>query len=89
MMVFERNQISKYSEYQKLRAAGVPVRNDTNPKLMHNKVMIVDELIVLTGSFNWSKSAEENNNENLIVIKSEYVADIYEDEFEKIWTQSQ
>jgi len=87
-IVFERDQVTKYSEYQKLKAAGVPVRNDTNPGLMHNKVMIIDGKIVLTGSFNWSVSAERRNNENLIVIRSIYVARVYEEEFDKIWNNS-
>ena len=87
-IVFERDQVTKYSEYQKLKAAGVPVRNDTNPGLMHNKVMIIDGKIVLTGSFNWSVSAEKKNNENLIVIRSLYVARVYEEEFDKIWNNS-
>ena len=87
-IVFERDQVTKYSEYQKLKAAGVPVRNDTNPRLMHNKVMIIDGKIVLTGSFNWSAGAERRNNENLIVIRSIYVARVYEEEFDKIWSNS-
>ena len=88
MVVFEKSQISQYSEYQTLRAAAVPVRNDTNSKLMHHKVMIVDDMIVLTGSFNWSKSAQEYNNENLIIIQSTYIAAIYEEEFQETWTES-
>jgi len=87
-VVFETEQVTRYSEYQGLRAAGVPVRNDTNSDLMHNKVMIVDGLIVLTGSFNWSTSGEESNNENLIVINSTYIAGIYEEEFREIWNES-
>ena len=87
-VVFERNQITRYSEYQKLRAAGIPVRNDTNPGYMHDKVMIIDGVIVLTGSFNWSMHAEKVNNENLIIIKSLYVASVYEEEFHRIWNSS-
>jgi len=87
-VVFERDQIKKYSEYQKLKAAEVSVRNDTNPKLMHDKVMIIDGIIVITGSYNYSASAENYNNENMIIILSDYIAGIYEKEFEKIWSQS-
>jgi phosphatidylserine/phosphatidylglycerophosphate/cardiolipin synthase-like enzyme len=87
-VVFEETQISQYSEYQTLRVAGIAVRNDTNPYLMHDKVMIIDGVIVLTGSFNWSDSAENSNNENLIVISGTYVARIYEEEFQKIWNKS-
>lgn len=87
-IVFEKSQVSKYSEYFKLKAAGIEVRNDTNPKLMHHKVMIIDQIIILTGSYNWSYSAENKNNENLIIIKSKQIALIYEEEFQKIWSQS-
>lgn len=88
MIVFEKGQISKYSEYQMLKDAGVEVRNDTNPKLMHNKIMIIDNVIVVTGSYNWSRNAEEYNNENILIIRSTHVAAIYEEEFEKIWNES-
>lgn len=87
-VIFEKSQISQYSEYYRLKSAGVMVRVDTNPHLMHHKVMIVDGIVVLTGSFNWSASAENENNENLIVIKSKAIAEVYEAEFKKIWSQS-
>jgi len=86
-VVFERSQISQYSEYRKLSEYGIQVRNDTNSRFMHNKVMIVDGIIVLTGSFNWSTNAQENNNENLIVVKSTEDAERYEEEFTKIWNE--
>jgi len=87
-VVFEKGQISQYSEYQRLADASVSVRNDTNPDYMHDKVMIVDGAFVLTGSFNWSANAQENNNENLIVLEGEDIASAYEVVFQKIWTQS-
>jgi len=87
-VVFEEGQITKYSEYQKLKAAGVSVRNDTNPKLMHDKVMIIDGIIVVTGSYNYSANAENYNNENMIIILSDYIADMYEREFEKYGTKA-
>lgn len=87
-VVFERNQINRWSEYWRLREEGVPVRNDTNPKLMHNKVMIIDGEIVFTGSYNWSMNAEKYNNENLIIIRSRKIAEIFERKFEEIWSES-
>lgn len=87
-VVFEKSQISQYSEYQKLRDAGIEVRNDTNSKLMHNKVMVVDGNVVLTGSFNWSSNAQNYNDENLIVVRSSPVANSYEIEFQMIWDES-
>ena len=90
-VVFEESEIKTTtgSEYQKLKAAGISVRNDTNSDLMHDKVMVVDGYIVITGSFNWSENAEENNNENLIEVNSTYYGGIYESEFVKIWNQSE
>ena len=87
-VVFEESQITDYSEYWKLKNNGIDVRNNTNSKLMHDKVMIVDGTVVLTGSFNWSTSAEENNNENLIVIYGNDTASLYQNEFWKIWNTS-
>lgn len=87
-VVFEKGQISQYSEYGALRAAGVPVRNDTNSALMHHKVAIVDGYVVLIGSYNWSSSAENRNNENLLVIRDPLLAERFEAEFQKIWSES-
>lgn len=84
-VVFEKGQISQYSQYFRLANAGISVRNDTNPDYMHNKVAIIDGIIVLTGSYNWSSSAENSNNENLIIIKSVDVAREYENVFIRIW----
>lgn len=85
-VVFEKQQVSQYSEYFRLAAAGVPVRNDTNPNLMHTKVAIIDGYIVLVGSFNWSAAADNDNNEVLLVIKSADLATSLEREFQRIWT---
>jgi phosphatidylserine/phosphatidylglycerophosphate/cardiolipin synthase-like enzyme len=86
-VLFEQEENKQYSEYQKLKNAGIPVRNDTNSHLMHDKVMIIDGTIILTGSFNYSAAAEEDNNENLLVIKSAMIAAEYEEEFTEIWNQ--
>ncbi|MGQ9515295.1 MAG: phospholipase D-like domain-containing protein [Thermoproteota archaeon] len=85
-IVFERSQNNKYSEYFRLEDAGVQVRNDTNPALMHHKVAIIDGSIILIGSFNWSTSAEEENNENLLIIRNEAWVQVFELEFQRIWS---
>ena len=76
------------SEYPRLLGAGVEVRLDANPGLMHHKFMVIDGEIVVTGSYNWSAAAEERNDENLVVIRDKGVAGAYEREFERIWSQS-
>lgn len=88
LIIFEKEQISKYSEDIKLKNAGIIVRYDNNPALMHNKVMIIDSKVVLTGSFNWSAQAEDKNNENLLIIIDNEIAELYEKEFQEIWNES-
>jgi phosphatidylserine/phosphatidylglycerophosphate/cardiolipin synthase-like enzyme len=85
-IVFEKQQVSQYSEYFRLAAAGIQVRNDTNPNLMHHKVAIIDGHIILIGSFNWSAAGEDDNNEDLLVIRSADLAATLEREFQRIWT---
>ena len=51
---------------------------------MHEKTIIIDDQIVITGSFNFSNSAEHNNNENTLIIKSDEIAGTYNKEYEKL-----
>ena len=53
------------------------LRNDSRHAIAHNKVMIIDGATVLTGSFNFTKAAEENNAENLLVIRDSELAAKY------------
>ena len=86
-VVIERdNAFGSGSEYLVLRNAGVDVRLDNNPDLMHHKFMIVDGEVVLTGSYNWSTAAEERNDENYVVIADSDVAALYVKEFFRIWS---
>lgn len=61
----------------RLALGGVPVLVDTVPGLMHNKIMIVDDATVVTGSFNYTWSAEHRNAENLLVIHDPALAAEY------------
>jgi phosphatidylserine/phosphatidylglycerophosphate/cardiolipin synthase-like enzyme len=61
----------------RLASGGVPVLVDTVPGLMHNKVMILDDATVVTGSFNYTWSAEHRNAENLLVIHDPALAAEY------------
>ncbi len=83
-IVLEKDQISQYSEFDKLVNAGIDARIDTNPSSMHNKFAIIDSEIVVTGSFNWSKNADTRNDENLLILKSKELSVQYELEFQEI-----
>jgi len=73
------------AELGTLFCAGVPVRLDGNPQFMHNKIIIVDERYVVTGSLNFSTSAEESNDENVIIIDNPEIAKLYMDDFGRVW----
>ncbi len=61
---------------------------DGNRYTMHHKVLIVDAETVVTGSYNFSATAEEKNDENVFIVHSCDVAGRYMDEFAKIWRQA-
>jgi phosphatidylserine/phosphatidylglycerophosphate/cardiolipin synthase-like enzyme len=63
------NQTNKYSAATFLANAGIPVLIDAEHAIAHNKIIVIDDSTVLTGSFNFSKAAEEKNAENLLVLK--------------------
>lgn len=56
-------------EYPKLKAAGLDVRLDGNPSFMHHKVIVLDADTVITGSFNFSASADGTNDENVVIVR--------------------
>ena len=72
-------------EYQRFRDHGLQVLLDGHPEKMHHKVIIIDGEIVVTGSYNLTRSAEINNDENTLVIHDQEIAEIYLGEFEWIF----
>jgi phosphatidylserine/phosphatidylglycerophosphate/cardiolipin synthase-like enzyme len=85
--VMEESQVESNtgSEYDRFRQAGLDVRLDGNPRNMHHKVIILDGKTVVTGSYNFSNSAENVNDENLLVFHDPQIADQYVVEFERIF----
>ena len=63
------NETEKYSAATFLVHAGIQTLIDDQHAIAHNKVMVIDSATMLTGSFNFTKAAEEKNAENLLVIK--------------------
>lgn len=59
----------KYTAATFLNNVGIPVLIDDSHKIAHNKIIIIDRSTLITGSFNFSKSAEHQNAENLLVLK--------------------
>jgi phosphatidylserine/phosphatidylglycerophosphate/cardiolipin synthase-like enzyme len=67
----------KYSEADFLMHNEIPTLIDAQHAIAHNKIMILDGYIILTGSFNFTKAAEEKNAENLLVINDPVLARAY------------
>lgn len=71
------NKTDRYSSATFLKNNDIPVWIDGKHKIAHNKIILVDDEIVITGSFNFSKAAEESNAENLLIIKEKSVVKRY------------
>lgn len=70
-------QPGKYSTITSLVIAGIPTWIDAKHSIAHNKIMIIDGKEVITGSFNFTKNAEEDNAENLLIIHDPALAARY------------
>ena len=89
------------SDVVKLDKAGVPVLTDRSACHMHNKFVVIDDTMVITGSFNWTRSAVVGNQENLLMLEGAAgksrafggrrveLARLFADHFDKMWTQYQ
>lgn len=74
------------SQVGHFRMNGIQVRQNEQPHLMHHKFLIIDNWILITGSFNWTRQAIVGNNENLIVTAHPKLVPVYQSEFEKLWS---
>ncbi len=72
-----------------LLAAGIDVRSDGKHAIQHNKVMLIDDDIVITGSYNFTNSAEKRNAENIMIVRSAYAAKRYADNWKTHWDHSE
>jgi len=75
-------------EFQRLNDYGLDVYLDVHPEKLHHKVIIIDSKIVITGSYNLTRSAEVRNDENTLIIHNEEIAEIYLGEFGWIYTEA-
>jgi phosphatidylserine/phosphatidylglycerophosphate/cardiolipin synthase-like enzyme len=88
--VFDQDQYHSNAgtEYDTLHSAGIDVWLDGNPRLMHHKVIIIDQKVVITGSYNFSNNAEYYNDENTLIIHNQDIAAQYTKEFQQIYDLS-
>jgi cardiolipin hydrolase len=76
---------NQYADDEWIEQEGIEVRRDKAGGLMHNKFCVIDDLIVYTGSYNHTKNATLNNDENYIIVKDIGIAHIFETQFQKLW----
>ena len=83
----DKSQIeSSYSVSRLLVQRGIKVRISSNNYIMHNKFAIIDNRLILTGSYNWTFSANNRNDENLMVIDDPEIIEIFQNQFVNLWT---
>ena len=73
------------SDIQSLAREGIAIKMDNTPNHMHNKFMVTDERLAITGSYNWTQSAARFNNENIILVSEAGVVKSFLNEFDKLW----
>jgi len=67
-------------------ASKIPVRIDHNLFAhMHNKYVVIDGRILITGSFNWTAQAVSTNNENVVILEDEELSRRYTEDFDRLW----
>ncbi len=71
------NVTENYSDADFIAHHDIPVLIDAKHPIAHNKIMIIDRQTVITGSFNFTRQAEEQNAENLLVIHDQGMAERY------------
>ena len=76
------SDIKKLSHYKNIK-----VKTDDESSLMHHKFALLDERILINGSFNWTRTASFDNYENFIVTGNPELVRLYQTEFERIWGQ--
>ncbi|MCA9731044.1 MAG: nuclease [Deferribacteres bacterium] len=73
------------SDIHKFIDRKIPVRMDNSPDHMHHKFAVIDKKILINGSFNWTRSASERNEENVLVTRDPALVRAFQEKFEELW----
>lgn len=77
-VILDKSQkTARYSASTFLTNQGIPTWIDYKPAIAHSKIMVIDGETVITGSFNFTKAAQNKNAENLLILRSVELAGIY------------
>lgn len=75
----------KGSDVDKLHQQGVAVRKDLSRHHMHHKFAVIDQQLLINGSFNWTRSASDRNEENILVTAETQAVQVFQAKFEELW----
>ena len=73
------------SDIARFRAAGIPLRLDRSPFHMHHKFALFDGALLLTGSYNWTRGAARDNQENFITTPDRRLIAAFAATYERLW----
>ena len=73
------------SDIEYLDEKGLNIKIDNTDAHMHHKFAIIDDKILINGSYNWTVSAAEKNQENIIVTDNRNFVSAFSKEFDKLW----
>ncbi len=73
------------SDIHYLMKKGIKVKIDKTSAHMHHKFAVIDKKVTITGSYNWTRSAEQVNNENIVVTNKNLITKAYLKEFDRLW----
>ncbi|MBU2777391.1 DUF1669 domain-containing protein, partial [Acidithiobacillus sp. CV18-2] len=89
VLLDKSQRTQKYSEADFFANQGINTRIDDQHAIAHNKVMVIDDATVITGSFNFTKAAEQANAENLLVLRGNAALNaLYAQNFLHHWSHS-
>lgn len=75
------------SDVEELCRAGVPIKIDSTSNHMHHKFALFDGKYLLTGSYNWTRSAAERNHENVMITTDKKAYKSFAKEFDRLWEE--
>ena len=74
------------SDVVRCAALGIPTKTDSDVRShMHHKFCVIDNSVLITGSFNWTAQAVKSNQENILFYENRELANTYTQEFNRLW----
>ena len=83
-IIEDRGSSIQSSELPRFRTVGLPILTDANRYVMHHKVIVIDSLWTILGSYNFTASANERNDENIVILKDREIARAMLEEYERV-----